>query len=313
MFKSKSSFLCLDFGAGSVKSAEFEFNESGGLSLKNYGLQPLSAEGAQESKREKALTAALNELFRRHSFNARLANICAPGLQVFSKFVKLPPVDNAKLNQIVQYEARQNVPFPLEEAVWDFQILGASPAGEVEALLVAMKSEAVETLFRVGEAAGLKPQLVDVSPAALCNAFRFNYGDQEGCSLLLDIGARTSNILLFENGKVFARSISIGASAITQEFVAEAKMPFVKAEELKIKEGFVGLGGAYEEPENPHQAALAKIARQVMTRLHIQVNQTIQFYRGQQGGTAPVRLFLAGGASIMPYTAQFFAEKSTLR
>jgi hypothetical protein len=46
-----------------------------------------------------------------------------------------------------------------------------------------------------------------------------------------------------------------------------------------------------------------------MTKLHIQVNQTMQFYRGQQGGSAPQRLFLSGGASIMPYTAQFFAEK----
>jgi hypothetical protein len=51
------------------------------------------------------------------------------------------------------------------------------------------------------------------------------------------------------------------------------------------------------------------IARQFMTKLHIQVNQTLQFYRGQQGGAAPQRLFLSGGASIMPYTAQFFAEK----
>src|SRR5213079_3618637 len=71
-------------------------------------------------------------------------------------------------------------------------------------------------------------------------------------------------------------------------------------------------GGAYEEPENPNQAAISKIARQFMTRLHIQVNQTMQFYRGQQGGSAPQRLFLAGGASIMPYTAQFFAEKLNL-
>ena len=71
----------------------------------------------------------------------------------------------------------------------------------------------------------------------------------------------------------------------------------------------MSLGGAYEEPENPHQAAISKIARQFMTRLHIQVNQTMQFYRGQQGGSAPQRLFLSGGASIMPYTAQFFAEK----
>src|SRR5205814_2834420 len=62
----------------------------------------------------------------------------------------------------------------------------------------------------------------------------------------------------------------------------------------------------------PNQAAISKIARQVMTRLHIHVNQTIQFYRGQQGGAAPERLFLSGGAAIMPYTAQFFSEKLNL-
>ncbi len=86
-------------------------------------------------------------------------------------------------------------------------------------------------------------------------------------------------------------------------------MKFDAAEKIKIAEGFVSLGGAYEEPDNPHQAAISKIARQFMTKLHIQVNQTLQFYRGQQGGAAPQRLFLSGGASIMPYTAQFFAEK----
>lgn len=127
--------------------------------------------------------------------------------------------------------------------------------------------------------------------------------------MLLDIGAKTSNLLFFEKGKVYARGINIGANSITTDFVAEAKMPFAKAEELKINEGFVSLGGAYEEPDNPHQAAISKIARQVMTRLHMQVNQTIQFYRTQQGGSAPQKLFLAGGGSIMAYTAQFFQEK----
>ncbi len=126
--------------------------------------------------------------------------------------------------------------------------------------------------------------------------------------MLLDIGAKTSNLLFFEKGKVYSRSINLGANSITQDFANESKLSWADAEK-KISEGFVSLGGAYEEPENPHQAAISKIARQFMTRLHIQVNQTMQFYRGQQGGSAPVRLFLSGGASLMPYTAQFFAEK----
>src|SRR5215470_17840414 len=308
MLNSKS-FLAIDFGAGSLKVAEFEVNEAGGLRLKQYALKSLGAEGAQESTREAVILKALQSMLAENGIKAKTVNVCAPGFHVFSKFVKLPPVDAGKVTQIIQYEAQQNVPFPLEEVVWDYQILGSTAGGELEVLLVAIKADIVEGLFRVTEAAGLKLQLADVSPAALCNAFRFNYGDLEDCTMLLDIGAKTSNLLFFEKGKVFSRSINLGANSITQDFANESKLKFDNADKIKIDEGFVSLGGAYEEPENPHQAAISKIARQFMTRLHIQVNQTMQFYRGQQAGSAPQRLFLSGGASIMPYTAQFFAEK----
>jgi type IV pilus assembly protein PilM len=308
MLNSKS-FLAVDFGAGSLKLAEFEPNEAGGLRLKQYGIKALGLEGAQESTREAAMQKALQELLAEKSYGSRQVNACAPGFHVFSKFVKLPPVDTSKVTQIIRYEAQQNVPFPLDQVVWDYQILGTSATSELEVLLVAVKSEIVEGLFRVAEGAGLRLKLVDASPAALCNAFRYNYGDLDGCTMLLDIGAKTSNLLFFEKGKVYSRSINIGANSITQDFANEAKLKFPEAEAVKIEKGSVSLGGAYEEPEDPRAAAIAKIARQVMTRLHIQVNQTIQFFRGQQGGSAPQRLFLSGGASIMPYTAQFFAEK----
>jgi type IV pilus assembly protein PilM len=308
MLKSKS-FLAVDFGAGSLKLAEFEINEAGGLRLKQYGISPLGAEGSQETAREAVIQKALQEMMTSKGIKAKTVNVCAPGFHVFSKFVKLPPVDASKVTQIIQYEAQQNVPFPLEEVVWDYQILGSTAGGELEVLLVAIKADIVEGLFRVTEAAGLSLRLADVSPAALCNSFRYNYGDLEDCTMLLDIGAKTSNLLFFEKGKVFSRSINLGANSITQDFANESKKKFEVAEKIKINEGFVSLGGAYEEPENQDQAAISKIARQFMTRLHIQVNQTMQFYRGQQGGSAPARLFLSGGASIMPYTAQFFAEK----
>ena len=303
------SFLAVDFGAGSLKLAEFEVNEAGGLRLKQYGIKSLGAEGAQEATREALIQKTLEGILTEKGIKAKHANVCAPGFHVFSKFVKLPPVDANKVTQIIEYEAKSNVPFPLEEVVWDYQILGSAPSGELEVLLVAIKADIVEGLFRVTEAAGLRLTVADVSPAALCNSFRYNYGDLEDCTMLLDIGAKTCNLLFFEKGKVFSRSINLGANSITQDFANESKLKFDAAEKLKIDEGFVSLGGAYEEPENPHQAAISKIARQFMTRLHIQVNQTMQFYRGQQGGSAPQRLFLSGGASIMPYTAQFFAEK----
>jgi len=308
MLQSKS-FLAVDFGAGSLKLAEFEVNEAGGLRLKQYGIKPLGLEGSQENTREATILKALQAMISEMGIKSKDCNVCAPGFHVFSKFVKLPPVEQSKVTQIIQYEAQQNVPFPLSEVVWDYQILGQAASGELEVLLVAIKSEIVEGLFRVADAASIKLQVADVSPAALCNAFRFNYGELEDCTMLLDIGAKTSNLLFFEKGKVYSRSINLGANSITQDFSAESKLKWEQAEKIKVEEGFVSLGGAYEEPENPNQATISKLARQFMTRLHIQVNQTMQFYRGQQGGSQPARLFLSGGASIMPYTAQFFAEK----
>lgn len=307
--RNPKSFLAVDFGAGALKLAEFEVTDAGGLRLTQFGVRPLGAEGAQASKRDAAVRAALSQLVAELALKGKTINVCAPGVDVFSKFVKLPPVEAGKISQMVQYEAQQNVPFPLQETVWDYQILGTTPGGELEILLVAIKTDVIESLYKLVEDTGLKLQLADVSPAALGNAFRYNYPDVEDCSMLLDIGAKTTNVLFFEKGKVFARSIALGANSITQDFVSETKQSWAAAEAFKLKEGFVSLGGAYEEPDNPQQAALSKIARQFMTRLHIQVNQTLQFYRGQQGGSPPQRVYLAGGASIMTYTLQFFQEK----
>src|SRR5512133_2529702 len=155
MLNSKS-FLAVDFGAGSLKLAEFELNETGGLRLKQYGLKPLGAEGAQETTREAAILEALQELLAQTGSKAKSVNVCAPGFHVFSKFVKLPPVDASKVTQIIQYEAQQNVPFPLAEVVWDYQILGTTANGELEVLLVAIKSDVVEGIFSSVESAGMK-------------------------------------------------------------------------------------------------------------------------------------------------------------
>ena len=171
MLKEKS-FLAVDFGAMNLKLAEFEVNEAGGLRVKQFALRSLGQAGMQESTREAAIQNALKGILSEFNFSAKTMNVCAPGFHTFAKFVKLPPVDTSKVTQIIQYEAQQNVPFPLAEVVWDYQILGTASGGELEVLLVAIKSTIVEGLCRIAESAGLKVQLVDVSPAALCNADR---------------------------------------------------------------------------------------------------------------------------------------------
>ena len=84
------------------------------------------------------------------------------------------------------------------------------------------------------------------------------------------------------------------------------------AEERKKRDGFVSLGGAYAEPEDPDIARVSKMIRNSMTRLHAEIARSISFYRAQQGGSQPERVFLSGGSSSLPYMREFFTEKLQL-
>ena len=88
---------------------------------------------------------------------------------MFSRFVKLPPVSKDKLYQIIQYEAQQNVPFPIDELVWDYQLIGQSRE-DADVMLAAIKAEIIEQLTDAVGMAGLETDLVDVAPMALYNA-----------------------------------------------------------------------------------------------------------------------------------------------
>ena len=296
-------------GAGTLRAAEFEPTAEGGVRLLRFGVKAMGLEGSSERARPKALEKAAQELWEEAGFTAKRGLMAAPGFQVLSKAIRLPAIDKTKVAQLIKFEAQQNIPFPLEEAAWDHYTMGVAKSGEIEVLLSALKSEVADGMIKVAKAQGVNVELVDTAQAALVNAFRYSYDDLEGCSLVLDIGAKTTHALFFEGEKFFIRTINIGANSITQEFATETKIRFSQAEEIKLQKGLVGLGGAYAESEDPHEAALSKIARQVMTRLHVQVNQTLQFWQKQQGGSNPVRVFLHGGATIMPYLPEFLAEK----
>ena len=148
---------------------------------------------------------------------------------------------------------------------------------------------------------------------ALYNAFRYNYSDMTGCSLIIDIGARTTNLIFIEPNKVFSRSIvNQGGNTITQAIAKDFSEPFVMAEERKKRDGFVSLGGSYADPDDPEVARVSKIVRNTMTRLHAEIARSISFYRSQQHGQSPVRVLLCGGTASLPYMREFFHEKLQL-
>jgi type IV pilus assembly protein PilM len=303
--------LSLNLGTQTVGIAEFKANAEGGLTLLSYKLTELLADPAADASRLSQMRVAASEMVEAMRVKGLPVNYAISAQSVFTRFVKLPPVDEDKVGQIITFEAQQNVPFPINEVVWTYQLVGAGD-GRLEVVLVAIKSDLLDEVNESVEDTGLNTDVVDVAPMALYNAFRYSYGDLAGCSLLIDIGARTTNLIFVEPRKVFSRSVPIGGTTITTGVAKEFTEQFGLAEQRKKDSGFVSLGGSYAEPDDPQVGRVSKIVRNTMTRLHGEISRSISFYRSQQQGSAPARVFLSGGTSSLPYMREFFQEKLQL-
>jgi type IV pilus assembly protein PilM len=305
--------LSLNLGIQTVSLAEFRTSSSGGLILHAYRQTELLADPAADATRSAQTKIAIQEMLGALGIKSDKVNYAVSGQSVFTRFVKLPPVEADQVDQIITFEAQQNVPFPISEVVWDYQLVGGSSAeNKIEVVLVAIKSDLLDDCNSAVQDAGLSTNIVDVAPMALYNAFRYNYSDLDGTSLIIDIGARTTNLLFVEGKKIFSRSIPIGGSTVTANIAKEFNEPFATAEQRKKDTGFVSLGGAYAEPSDPDVSRVSKIIRNTLTRLHSEISRSISFYRSQQQGSQPVRVFLSGGSTNLPYMREFFSEKLQL-
>lgn len=301
--------LSLNLGSHTIGLAEFQAQANGGLVLKGYRLREILADPANETARNTQIAAALSEMMSELGIRGGAVNYATAAQSVFARFVKLPAVEEEKIERIIAFEAQQNVPFPIDEVVWDYQLVGGGTDEQIQVVLVAIKEDLLENANAAVESTGLRTSIVCVATMALYNAFRYNYSEVGGCSLLVDIGARTTNLLFIEPGKIFSRSVAIGGASVSSAVAKEFGEALPAAEFRKKRDGFVSLGGAYAEAENPEVARVSKIVRGTMTRLHAEIMRSISHYRAQQQGNAPDRLYLCGGSTSTPYMREFFQEK----
>lgn len=304
---SSDRILALNVGASKVMLAEFQIRSGRTPELINYGTSQIGVDSGGEGQ-GLDLAAAIRDVMKSRGIRRAPLLLTLSGQVVFPRFVRLPAVGREKLLQMVQYEVEQNVPFPMEEIVWSHQFVGDDSSGEQSAMIVAAKVENVREVTGALAQAGLEPEIVDVAPMALCNVMRYSYPDLDGCSVILDIGARSTNLIFVEDEKIYSRCIPVAGNAITQDVAKGFQIPVAEAEMLKREIGFVSLGGVYAS-ENEQAERVSKIVRNVATRLHAEISRSINFYRSQQGGSPPVRLFLTGGSAVLPHLDTFFREK----
>jgi len=303
----KKPILTLDIGSHSLKLAEF-VDVKGGVEMTRYAVGDLGIDPQSDTDRSQFIITTIHDLIRESGCKPGPVQVSISGHSVFSRFVKLPPVEHEKVYQIIQYEAQQNVPFPMNEVVWDYQLISGND-GDVDVMLAAIKSDIIDSISDCVQFTGLTPNRVDVAPMALYNAVRYNYDNLPPCTLVVDIGARSTDLIFIEAGRVFSRSVPVAGNQITQLIMNEFGITFDDAEAMKKAHAYVAFGGAYEGPQSETVDKVSKSVRSMMTRLHQELNRSINFYRSQQGGQQPSLLLLTGGSSVIPYTDTFLREK----
>src|SRR5271154_4248212 len=145
---SAQKVLTVDVGASTLKFAEFSAGRGGALTLLRFVTAELGLDPNKEEDRAKFITPTLTKLLKEQRIKkGRQVYLSISGQSVFMRFVKLPPVDATQVEQVVRFEAQQNVPFPIDEVTWDYQMMPARSAGssEAEAVIVAIKKEVLES------------------------------------------------------------------------------------------------------------------------------------------------------------------------
>ena len=253
--------------------AVFEPAKNGGLILKGYDSTSILADPAAEMARLPQIKLAISELAERMKVSKAKVRYAISGQSVFTRFVKLPPIEEENIDQLVAFEAQQHVPFPIDEVIWDWVAIDSGGI-EKEVALVAIKGDALNEINDVVGETGLGTEEVDASPLALYNAFKFSYPDEQDPVLLVDIGAKATTLVYLEGKRVFTRSLNVGGVAITTAIAKEYGISFAEAEAQKITNGLVSLGGGHTEQLDEPSAALATVIRSAMNRLPSEIART---------------------------------------
>ena len=303
-----SRIVTLNIGASRAVLAEYAVKGKSGLTLTAYGSADLTGlDWDAEGSAEAVLVPALRETAKAAGIKPGPLNLALNGQMVFPRFTKFPTVPADKLEELVRYEVEQEVPFPIDDIVFDHQFLGQTAEGDTAAMIVAAKLDQVTKVTDAVVAAGFNPVVVDAGPMAVLNALRRSYPNLPGGTIVLDIGAKTTSLILVENEKIYLRSITVAGNAITKEIAQAFACTTEEAEALKRERGYVSLGGVTEDADEISDR-VSKLVRTSLTRLHAEILRSINFYRSQQGGSAPQRMFITGGSAVLPQIDEFFRE-----
>ncbi|KAB7624486.1 pilus assembly protein PilM [Alkalilimnicola sp. S0819] len=296
--------LGIDISSTAVKLLELRRADAR-YRVECYAVEPLPPNAVVEKRIEnpEAVSEALKAAVRRSQSKAKTAAVAVPASSAISKVITMPAsLSEDEMEAQIELQADQYVPYPLEEVNLDFQMLGpvAGNADEAEVLLVASRSENVESRVDVLQAAGLSAQVVDVESYAMENAYSLMAASLPGGAdqtvAVVDIGATMTALTVLENQRIiYTREQIFGGRQLTEEIMRRYGLSYEEAGRAK-RQG--GLPDSYEdEVLAPFKETMAE-----------QVARSLQFFFSSGQHASVDHVLVAGGCAAIPGAAELIQD-----
>jgi len=305
LFGKKNHLVGLDIGSRSIKAGEIVEGKRG-LVLKKFGMIDIPSGSIEDGaiNDPEAVAEAIQQLFKTYNIKESNVAVSIGGYSVIVKKINVQTMPEEQLQESIQFEAEQYIPFDIADVNLDFQILGESEhnPNQMSVFLVAAKKEMVNDYINLVNMAGLNPCIIDVEAFALQNIFELNYDAQEENIALIDIGAsKTSLNILKGMTSVFMRDVALGCGQINQKIVSLIGCSVEEAEQLKQ-------GDQQDKISNED---LKNIISTVVADWCTEIRRALDFFYSTYPEDQITRIVLSGGgANIGEFRQLLGAETS---
>lgn len=295
---SQKNKLIINCGTTQVSAGLFSVS-NGRLVLESFCVRDLEYDfGVPE-----AWLASLGSALKSLKLSGK-ADVIVPTASILTKTIVVPHVEGARRDEVVSFEAAKNIPYPLDEVSWDYQVI-SDDGVEMEILLVSMKASAADDFCASISLGGVKAQNLEAASVLDYNAWK--YCGLEDNVMILNIGAKASNLIIARNSDdFFVRSVPIGGNAITQMISDNLGKSFMQAE--VIKRTFFEDSSKLNSTDAVAEL-LKNSSKTVAKRISTELKRSIMGYRRKGGVENPKKLYLSGRGALTPGLAEYLSEE----
>jgi type IV pilus assembly protein PilM len=304
-FGTKNHLIGLDIGSRSLKAGEIVETKKG-RRLKKFGMidipPGLIEEGAIND--HESVAEYIRQLFKKNKLKEQNVAVSIGGFSVIVKKINVQTMDESKLQETIQFEAEQYIPFDISDVNLDFQILGENEnnPNQMSVFLVAAKKEMISEYVNLVQLAGLNPCIIDVEAFALQNIFEFNYDTKDENIALIDIGAsKTSLNILKGLSSLFMRDVSLGCGQINQKIVSLSGCTLEEAEQIKF--------GIHNDKISSED--LMEIESSITSDWCAEIRRALDFFYSTYPEDTITKIVLSGGGANIKEFRELLASETS--